>query len=119
MHRIFNKIILPGLLLGLLFAASSCLRFDYNVNSISGVVTDEADGAAVSGAIITVSYESDSSLGGQETQQDTTNNDGYYSFSGLPNQTHTLTVSKTDYEQLTRQVELENGKRLNLVMTQN
>ncbi|MBD3332657.1 hypothetical protein GF356_07390 [candidate division GN15 bacterium] len=81
------------------------------IGAISGTVTDAATGDPISGAQIT--------LAGPAAGGASSNANGEYSFSGLPDGDYTITVSKSGYIQVTKQVAIDGGAaEVNLVISE-
>lgn len=100
-----------------LLLMSGCLRFDYEVSSLSGVIAEDGSGTPINNVMVTVTWESDSVGVGQKTRRDTSGSEGYYEFDNLPgNTTYSLSAERADFNPIQRQIELDDGVRINLIM---
>jgi dienelactone hydrolase len=73
--------------------------------SLSGIISDESDGARVSGAVVTVGAASTTTLA-----------DGFFSFANLPQGTATILISAPGFDPLERGTQLGSGSNTRNVL---
>lgn len=95
---------------------TSCLN-DFDVRSLSGVITDSESEEPIENAEVRIRWDSDSAGVGVKTKYDTTGTDGYYEFKVLPPNTFELKAYKTGYDTTERDLSFGKGIRLNFEMT--